>query len=575
MEGSNLSKRMWYAALLVFVIFLIFFLTASVIISERNKKDYIERESEILLTATSSAIEGNISNYKDLSRLVMLDEDVVAYLSAKEDDQGLKLKAHYSSNNILNVSSNVDSLFIFRNDNGYMSTGRGEYILDWSLLYDEFWKYSINSKKGAAVIYINGNGAVYRKNYKPILTIARTINDIYTQRKIGILLMNISGQMLENVISERDYSDICILYKDGTYLAGDSTLKEYYDPKYYTTTPVHQMHFEGLKRVMISGRSVDEMPLIIICRATAGSEYVPVDILITLFIILLCFLALMLASGYFITKNITNPINELSSAMEKTKETGYLERIDIHIPNNEIGMLADSYNRMIDNLNLLFNELIEKEKSVQKAELRVLQEQIKPHFLYNSIETISFMALDSGAEEVHKALETLGSFYRNFLSKGDREIPLNREIEIVKDYLTLQKLRYGDILDDVYHIDERALNIMVPKLILQPLVENSIYHGIRLTGEKGIIRITATIAGDELHIIVYDTGVGMDEYTIRKILNQKNTSGDYDGRLHGFGLSGTIERVRYYCNKDDVVTIKSEQGEYTEIEMILPITRKE
>ena len=208
--------------------------------------------------------------------------------------------------------------------------------------------------------------------------------------------------------------------------------------------------------------------------------------------------------------------------------------------------------------------------------MRVLHEQIKPHFLYNSLETISFMALDAGASDVHAALETLGSFYRNFLSKGDREIPLNREISIIKDYLALQKLRYGDIINDEYDIADNTLNIKIPKLILQPLVENSIYHGIRMTGEPGTIKITSYLEDDDIHIIVHDTGVGMSEETIAELLKWDTPSGDAsDGKISGFGLKGTIERIRYYCDYKDVVRIRSEQGEYTEIELIIPTKLKE
>ncbi|MBP5414506.1 MAG: histidine kinase, partial [Lachnospiraceae bacterium] len=205
---------------------------------------------------------------------------------------------------------------------------------------------------------------------------------------------------------------------------------------------------------------------------------------------------------------------------------------------------------------------------IRRAELRILQEQIKPHFLYNSIETIGFLALDAGAENVHDALETLGSFYRNFLSKGDRDIPLSREICIVKDYLLLQKLRYGDIIEDDYDISKEAENFIVPKLILQPLVENSIYHGIRLKGEKGIIKISAYVEDDALHLTVYDTGVGMTEDQITKILSSdKESSGNPSDE--SFGLWGTIERIRIYCNRPDVVKIESEPGEYTRIEFTI------
>ena len=169
------------------------------------------------------------------------------------------------------------------------------------------------------------------------------------------------------------------------------------------------------------------------------------------------------------------------------------------------------------------------------------------------------------------ALETMGRFYRNFLSKGDREIPLEKEITIVKDYLSLQKLRYGDILMDEYDITEEAAECIVPKLTLQPLVENCIYHGIRPKGEAGVIKISGRVEAGDLHLSVTDTGVGISKETIEKIMSSdKEASKDEVS----FGLWGTIERLRYYSHRDDVFRITSEEGEYTCIELIIPVIKE-
>ncbi|MBR4606798.1 MAG: histidine kinase, partial [Lachnospiraceae bacterium] len=255
-----------------------------------------------------------------------------------------------------------------------------------------------------------------------------------------------------------------------------------------------------------------------------------------------------------------------------------LQKIEVKLPKNELGMLEEEYNNMIEHVNDLIKRLMEKEKVLQNAEMRVLHEQIKPHFLYNSLETIGWLAMDAGAENVHDALETLGSFYRNFLSKGDREVSLRREILIVKDYLALQKLRYGDIINDEYDIAPDTEDCIVPKLILQPLIENSIYHGIRLKGEAGTIKITSFMEGDVLHVIVRDTGVGMSQEKIDQVLSTDMTRGGEKSveQSESFGLWGTIERIRCFCEKDDVVQIRSDEGEFTEIEFIFPhATRKE
>jgi len=153
-----------------------------------------------------------------------------------------------------------------------------------------------------------------------------------------------------------------------------------------------------------------------------------------------------------------------------------------------------------------------------------------------------------------------------FLSKGNREITLHDEIEIVKNYLKLQKLRYEDVFEDSYHLEEEALNIRVPKLILQPLVENSIYHGIRPKGEKGLIEISVWQENETIMISVYDTGVGMTKEELRRINEEEGKS---------FGLRKTIERLRNYYGVEEVCEIKSKQGHYCNIILKLPRERKE
>ncbi|GAE90257.1 sensor histidine kinase [Acetivibrio straminisolvens] len=131
---------------------------------------------------------------------------------------------------------------------------------------------------------------------------------------------------------------------------------------------------------------------------------------------------------------------------------------------NEL-MLKNS--RLVE-INQIMSELLEKEKAMRKAEMEVLQEQINPHFLYNTLGFIADLALEISADEIYDVVETLGNFYRKFLSKGSREITIREEVAIVQDYLKLQKLRYHDVFEDEYELQEDLLDFKVPKLILQP-----------------------------------------------------------------------------------------------------------
>ena len=572
---NSLSLRLRLIFAIIIFLFIIAFIVSIYLITKKERRENVIIESESLLTGLSDGIYSDIQRYRELSRLVMIDDRLVKFLRAKTEDvsPGLINTARYGVLGVLNVTTMVDSVFVFRNDGQYMATNRGKYMLNYIRMDDDEWKNKIVEKKGRAFVTLNGDGAIYKTNLSPIITISRAINDVVSQERTGILLMNISSVLLEQKVYALNTKDIIIVGTDGTFLAGNENLVGYFDENLIAPDFVHIEKFIDNEDIMISGMQVPDMPIVVMAVTSIHKGMVSTETIGVLIFLMLVFIAGVFFVGAYITKNITSPVFDLVKDMEKNREEGTLKKIDTNINVNELILIEDSYNNMVDHVNVLFDRLIEKEQTIQKAELRVLQEQIKPHFLYNSLETIGFLAIDAGADKVHSALETLGSFYRNFLSKGDREIPLKREITIIKDYLSLQKLRYGDILNDEYEIAPDTEECLIPKLILQPLVENSIYHGIRMKGEQGTIKISSFLEDDDLHILVRDTGIGMTQEQIDKVLSREKNEGTEEFN-ESFGLWGTIERIRCYCDKDDVVRIRSEIGEYTEIEFILGLQPK-
>lgn len=572
---NSLSLRLRLIFAIIIFLFIIAFIVSIYLITKKERRENVIIESESLLAGLSDGIYSDIQRYRELSRLVMIDDRLVKFLRAKTEDvsPGLINTARYGVLGVLNVTTMVDSVFVFRNDGQYMATNRGKYMLNYIRMDDDEWKNKIVEKKGRAFVTLNGDGAIYKTNLSPIITISRAINDVVSQERTGILLMNISSVLLEQKVYALNTKDIIIVGTDGTFLAGNENLVGYFDENLIAPDFVHIEKFIDNEDIMISGMQVPDMPIVVMAVTSIHKGMVSTETIGVLIFLMLVFIAGVFFVGAYITKNITSPVFDLVKDMEKNREEGTLKKIDTNINVNELILIEDSYNNMVDHVNVLFDRLIEKEQTIQKAELRVLQEQIKPHFLYNSLETIGFLAIDAGADKVHSALETLGSFYRNFLSKGDREIPLKREITIIKDYLSLQKLRYGDILNDEYEIAPDTEECLIPKLILQPLVENSIYHGIRMKGEQGTIKISSFLEDDDLHILVRDTGIGMTQEQIDKVLSREKNEGTEEFN-ESFGLWGTIERIRCYCDKDDVVRIRSEIGEYTEIEFILGLQPK-
>ncbi len=569
-ENESLVSGMRRVVLGAILVVLASFLLSTYLIADNERKNETMNESERIVRVLSNTIIYDYEKYKSISRMILRDEQLLDFLNAEVDSVNIGMinDARYSVMDILNATEGVDSVMIFREDMIMFSTNRFTYEYDTEKMNGDEWRADIYAGMGKTVVSFNSNGIAKKINDKELITIGRAIYDINSQKRIGIMLMNILPLVLDRMITARDDSNICIMGNEGTYLAGNEEYVQFFGDEFTTDNVAHKFIKLNGKNMILSGMCVEDLPIVVMRASEYGLKGIPSKVVYVLVFLLATITVIEVFIGLFVRRNITDPVSSLSSAIDENRKSGKLEKINVPVPNVELATLENDYNRMIDHVYELMDKLMEREKTLQRAEMRVLQEQIKPHFLYNSIATIGYMALDSGADKVHEALETLGEFYRNFLSKGEREIPLSKEITIVRDYLAIQKLRYGDILQDEYDIDKDTEDIVIPKLILQPIVENCIYHGIRPKGEKGIIRVSSKFSDGKLILSVRDTGVGMPEEQIKKILSTEGKEGA-ENDAESFGLWGTIERVRFYTGEKDVVQIKSEIGEFTEITFII------
>ena len=240
---------------------------------------------------------------------------------------------------------------------------------------------------------------------------------------------------------------------------------------------------------------------------------------------------------------------------------------------DEITELGISFNIMIGRIRELLNAKIREQENLKKAELKVLQAQINPHFLYNTLDTIVWLAESSKTVQVIEIVKALSSFFRIALSKGKDWIPLRQEIEHVSSYLTIQRMRYRDILDFRIEVDEALLDCTILKLTLQPLVENALYHGIKTKRNGGTIVIQAKQVGeDEVSLVVQDDGVGFTPYKlaqIEELLAQDlgEVSVDEEG---GFGLANVNKRIQLYYGRSYGLSIQSHYLGGTQVSITIP-----
>jgi two-component system sensor histidine kinase YesM len=230
-----------------------------------------------------------------------------------------------------------------------------------------------------------------------------------------------------------------------------------------------------------------------------------------------------------------------------------------------------SFNIMIGKIRELLDAKIKEQEVLKKAELRALQAQINPHFLYNTLDTIIWMAEAHKTDQVVEIVSALSSFFRISLSKGRDWITIKEEIERTKSYLTIQRMRYHDIMDFRLEADEQVLNNTILKLILQPLVENALYHGIKNKRCGGTIVVRAKQKNnDEVLLEVEDNGIGFTPEKFDQLQAELNDDAGEITLDSGFGIGNVNKRIRLYYGRQYGLTVKSEYNTGTCATLVIP-----
>ena len=561
----GLRKKIQFLFLCTMIVCILFCSGIFYLIVENQMQQSIADKEISNRTAISNNLDSTMKSINSISRLTMLRSTVRTFLLAESNSTPRTRNALQEIHDILNTFNLSCNVVILRMDGQYLNTGPGITYVNTGKIFETEWLNEVMAQKGNYVIKAGTRGA-FRSNIGEMVSFVRVINDINTQKPIGILAINLPSRFFEQAYEG---------------LSGETSHFALYDTSGRLICKDNESTFSSLNPENLLQNTREETDKlfyksIFTCDTLGDSHFIlasrlevrildglPAKLLVALIIGAFILLAFMWLINTYIAKNVIYPIQRLVDSMAEV-QNGWLHRVSMNVNDDEIGLLKNSYNAMLIEINQLIEELLQKEKTLRMAELDALQEQMKPHFLYNTLDMIRYMALENRTDEVYNMLETLGNFYRRFLSKGSTDLSLGEEIEIVKSYLTLQRTRFEDIFTDEYEIEEGLSSIRVPRLILQPLVENSIYHGIRPKGEHGVIRVTVKRQEDFLFLSIYDNGIGMSAHQRELLFSGKDS--------RSFGFQGTIERIRYYYKTEDVFEIHSTEGEYCEIILKLPLS---
>ena len=278
---------------------------------------------------------------------------------------------------------------------------------------------------------------------------------------------------------------------------------------------------------------------------------------------------MILAGGVFvyIPRRVSNPLAELSEAMDKFDGHEFTPS-PVGNTTQEIGSLQESFNHMAVEISSLMEIIKEREQQKRKLEVNFLRAQINPHFLYNTLFSIR-CAVEVGKNS--QAAQMLGAFIdllRSTLAVKDNTVPLQDELETTRKYLVVQKLRYGEKVNYEVEMERGTEHCMVPPLILQPLVENSIFHGLEAKSEGGTVIIESALQGENLLLTITDDGAGMDSETLERA--RENCRKNVAGNAHSVGMANVHNRIRLNYGERYGLTLESVKGIGTTITLLIP-----
>ncbi|TXK73510.1 sensor histidine kinase [Paenibacillus sp. N3.4] len=426
-----------------------------------------------------------------------------------------------------------------------------------------------------------------RRNYlthdsqETVMTLGKRIVNIYTGQKLGILIVNIKESSLSAI-----YQKIGSIQDGGYFIANEQGIVV---SSQHPEELLQEVSDPAMKEWIISSDSTSDLTSFQNGKALVVSSELPAFswklismaplesltadtrkiTLLIIFIGLVCLFFALLGAG-MLSQLIAKPIVGLTKHMKKVKE-GTLD-LEFQVQSeDEIGLLASGFNAMIRRIQELLTNINFEQKKKREYELALIQAQIKPHFLYNTLDVIYTLSEMGRARDVQRTTKALADFYRVALSKGKETITLEEEVRNVKDYLSIQRIRYSDVFTFDFDIQNEVLSGLIPKLTIQPLVENAIYHGLKTKGSLGHLKVVGEIMDGKLKIAVRDDGVGISADRLQALTNKADSLEE----AVGYGLRNVNDRIQLYFGEEYGLHIESEEGQGTEVTLWLPFQSEE
>ena len=519
------------------------------VISTISSVTSLKSKSIELLQDKNAALAENYQNmleeYKAMSIALDIDQSVQRYLRCQDKQNVEYAQSVVEANNVLSSSLNMSADLNFIAVISYQMEDylyRGKMAMsatDFQQAYEQDFRHSKSGQNSTLKIGFSNayfKGKQYTVNvYFPIYNLERVMEER------GLLCMNYSNPVLNQIINEEECGQRTkVVDTEGGIVAAGNVEEIGTTVDYIDSLIKEQGIFKQRGRIYIY-QKVHGWNFYIVSSIASMELYRPSIHTISLMIwilLILIFVSYMVVKR--VIRRVYHPLDNVVRKMDDVASGSLSVRIDEGIMGEDFVKLATGFNSMMEEILVLMEQVKQEQHQIEQVRFNSLQSQIQPHFLYNTLDCIHWQAVSDGNQEVSTLVKALARYYRICLSKGRDVISLEMEMEHVRNYLIIQNMRYDHIIGSDIRLNEECRDAMIPKLTLQPLVENSIYHGIKVRdGKEGSVSLTAKKKGDIVEIILDDTGTGM---TQRQIDEMNQHLSEYDESF-GYGVRNVNKRI--------------------------------
>ncbi|WP_229757975.1 cache domain-containing sensor histidine kinase [Paenibacillus marchantiophytorum] len=519
------------------------------------QQDLLNELNKRLVTQLNSIEQMSLAAFRNIDTIGFdpMDTDLFERNRRRKDLSDLLANITYSTTMIQSIHLYTEQPF--------MTDTQGPVrIYDLRQVKDEAWYPDIQNNDFA---WIEERTIQANRGSIPVIGFARKL---YNNSGIyyGLLLLNVKSSEIQDLIRGETKGRSRLLFDaSGRKIAaiGNPNLQESELEKIKLikekSGSLHLTAKQQSESLLVWSKSPSNWTLV---EVTPWKSIINGSIRLALILLTVGLSAIFIASfvTFFISRQFTNPIKLLVAYMGKLPDRGLVSDLPMDYT-NEFGNLFNGYRKQMERIDELLQSLKDQHKRQRDAEIQALQAMINPHFLYNTLDQLNWLAIDSGQEKISKILSLMGKMFRIGLSNGETLIPLADEMTHMDCYLQIQQIRWGERLTFTISMDETAKDLYIPRLTLQPFIENAIIHGFhgRKTGE---IRVSVQLIHSDIEFLIWDNGVGL-----HPDWHQPKAR-----KTGGYGLRNVRERIAAYFGHPYGVHITSAEGQGTEVKILLP-----